>query len=168
VEGVIADLSRVRGFTSKRGDRSWVRDGILRDDSGSVPIVLWGEHAQAKIADGDRIAVYGAQARKGRSGALEIHAGRSSGIAIRREAAQEITVEGTIIPTLQGPVLDSGDAWYFLDRDFPAGREVRVRGTVEGRRVIIRIMEPVVIDPDDLRTRARRLISGHRDIFTPQ
>jgi replication factor A1 len=160
VEGVIADLSRVRGFTSKRGDRSLVRDGVLRDDSGSVPIVLWGEHAQLPIADGDRIAVYGAQARKGRSAPLEIHAGRSSGIAIRRGAAQETTVEGTIIPTRQGPVLDSGDAWYFLDGDFPAGKEVRVRGTVEGHRLQIRTMEPVVIDPEDLRTRARRLIRG--------
>ena len=169
VEGIVTDLRAVRGFSSKRGERSWVRNAVLRDDAGTIPIVLWGEHARAQLTSGDRIAIYGSQARKGRSVLLEIHAGRSSGVAIRRGTPQEKTVEGTIIPTSGGPVLDTGEEWFFISGEYPWGREVRVRGSVEGRRITPLAVEPVPVDWEQLRERAIRIMTTHRaHTFTPQ
>ncbi|MDD1674744.1 MAG: OB-fold nucleic acid binding domain-containing protein [Methanomicrobiales archaeon] len=159
VEGIVADLSAVRGFSSRRGDRSWVRNGMIRDDTGTLAVVLWGEYARMPITDGDRIVVYGARARKGRSSLLELHAGRFSGVVLQKGTSQEKTIEGTIIPTPGGPVIDTGEEWYYLAGEYPWGREMRVQGSVEGRRIKPLTAEPVLIDPEPLRKRARNLMA---------
>jgi ssDNA-binding replication factor A large subunit len=78
-EAVVASLAEVREVETKEGHLRKVRDGVLRDATGEIALVLWGSDVD-RVRPGDRIRVVDgwvserrgkAQVSLGRSGRLE-------------------------------------------------------------------------------------------------
>lgn len=136
VQGKIRQLRELRSFMTKSGKNSWVRNAIIEDGSDDLKIVLWGEHALVPLIRGGAIEIYHGTAKPGRSGDIELHAGKDSCIRVPGDAAYPIVFEGTIIPDNGGVFIDNGKERYLIESgDLPIWHEVRITGTVSGNRL---------------------------------
>ncbi len=158
--GTVVRVQPARSFVTRNGRQSSVRNLVLADATGEVPVVVWGERAEEHLASGDRVEVYNAVAKRGRQGALEIHVSWGSAMVVVAEEEKEIDLEGTVIPTARGNALDTGDARYLLAEPLPVGIRVRGRGTVHRGVIHLEDVEAVSPDPDDLRRRLDRFAGG--------
>lgn len=79
LEATVASLQPTREFESTRGERKRVRNGVLRDATGEIALVLWGAEVDL-VTEGDRVRLTDAwvkdyqgkpQISLGRSGRLE-------------------------------------------------------------------------------------------------
>jgi len=79
LEAVVASLEATREVETKEGARRKVRNGVLRDATGEIAIVLWGSEVDL-VAAGDRVRVVDgwvsdrrgrAQISLGRTGRIE-------------------------------------------------------------------------------------------------
>jgi replication factor A1 len=156
--GTVLSVQPPHSFTTRNGRQSSVRNLVFADDTGEIPVVIWGEKADEHLVPGDRIEIYNATARRGRYGNLEVHLSWGSALAVLGEEEKEVEVEGTIIATRQGTALDTGDACYLLDEPLPVGYRVRARGTVH--RGVIRPghLEAVKPDQEALQRRLDRIL----------
>ena len=56
IEATVVQLEPVREITQRDGAKKKVRNGRLKDDTGEIGLVLWGEEVQL-AAEGDRIRI---------------------------------------------------------------------------------------------------------------
>ncbi len=158
--GVIRIIRPPHSFVTRSGRQSSVRNLVITDETGEIPVVIWGEKAEEYLVPGDRIEIYNANARRGRYGDLELHISWGSALIVLTGGEREVEVEGTIIATAQGICIDTGDDCYLLAEPLPVGYDVRVRGTVHRGVITASHLEAVFSDPGDLRRRLDRLSRG--------
>lgn len=56
VEATVSQLEAVREITKRDGTAQKVRNGRLKDDTGEITLVLWGEEV-ALVNEGDRVRI---------------------------------------------------------------------------------------------------------------
>ena len=160
VQGAVVQARPARPFTTRQGDTSWVRNLLIRDDTGSVAVVLWGDHARADLDPGDRVTLHHVTARTGRNGSMEVHAGRGSALVLPEAEPTEVEMEGTVVPVGDGLCLDDGTGCHPLEGDLPVGAQILLRGTRERRRVIPGSYEVKEPDRGGVQERVGRLLSS--------
>ena len=156
VAGTVTAVQPSRSFVTKSGRQSSVRNLVLADRTGEVPVVIWGEKAEERLVPGDRLEIYNATARRGRYGDLELHLSWGSALVVLAEEEKEVEVVGTVIATGQGICIDTGDACYLLADPLPVGYDLRVRGTLHRGVITVRHVEAAIPDPGDLQRRLDR------------
>jgi replication factor A1 len=150
VRGVIRRIDPPRTFLSKNQGRSHVRNLVIMDETGEIPVVIWGERAMQQLIPGDELALYHASAKPGRTGGTELHVSWGSVLELTPTGdVQPVVVEGTVIVTREGTYIDDGTVWYLAGSDLPHGREVRVEGMISGRRITVGSYEALDLDPAD-------------------
>lgn len=154
--GTVTAVQPSHSFVTRSGRQSSVRNLVVTDETGEIPLVIWGEKADEHLVPGDRIEVYNATAKRGRYGDLELHLSWGSALVLVAQEEAEVEVEGTVIPTRQGISLDTGDACYLLGQPLPVGYRVRARGTVHRGVISLDHIEAVFPDPEDLQRRLDR------------
>jgi replication factor A1 len=162
VKGSIRSAGPRRSFTTRRGQASSVRNLTVSDESGEMPLVLWGEKASLDIAEGDPVCLYRVEVRTGRDGGRELHAGRGSTVILPGGEAEPVELEGTVIPAAAGTCLEVAGECYPVSGDLPLGRTVRLRGKRVRRTVIpaeVVVREP---DPAPVKDRLARFRAGLR------
>jgi ssDNA-binding replication factor A large subunit len=160
--GQVAAVDPPRRFITRKGQESWVRNGVLEDASGTLRVVFWGDLAKENLVPRERVELYHAEGKRGRNGELELHAGWGSALLVVSPDGEEISVRGTVIDTAFGRCIDDGRVCYLLDGDLMLGAEVRIRGTLAGRRLRLLECEPVKPDVNSLKERAERLMRPSR------
>ncbi len=158
----VVSIDPPRRFTTRKGQESWVRNGMVADASGSLRVVFWGDLAKEHLVPGERVELYHVEGKRGRDGETELHAGWGSALVVASPEPEEISVRGTVIDTAFGRCIDDGSACYLLDGDLALGAEVCIRGTLAGRRLRPLTSEPVAPDIELLKKRAERLIRPSR------
>lgn len=148
VRNEVKQVRQPRSFTTRNGSTSWVKNIVITDGSDDLNVVLWGDHALIPLAPGDQVEVYHATAKPGRSGFIELAAGRGSVVRVPDDRAGPIVFTGTIIPGPGCTFIDNGRERYLIDGDFPAGTELQVNGTVRGSRILPDEMIPVAVTPE--------------------
>ena len=122
VRGTISRVLPSRSFIAKDGSRSHVRNILVRDDTGEIRVVFWGDTAVRHYFQGDTITIYNAAARVGRTGERELSVGRGSSVAVEnRESRQPIEIQGTILADRHGTLLDDGTTSYLIEGEHPTG-----------------------------------------------
>ena len=160
VQGTVAQVRPARPFTTRQGETSWVRNLLLRDPTGTVAAVLWGDHARADLETGDVVTLHHVTARRGRNGSLEVHASRGSALVLPEAESRELELEGTVVPVAGGLCLDDGTTCYPLEGDLPVGADIRLRGTLQRRRIIPRVHEVKEPDAGEVQARLGRLLAS--------
>jgi replication factor A1 len=151
VRGTVKQCEPPRSFVTRNRNRSWVRNMVIADGSGEIRAVLWGERALRPLIPGDQVTIYHASAKQGRSGENELHVSWGSVFEVNTlPGGEPITFEGTVMVTRSGTFIDDGTTWYLVDTELPNGRDVRVEGQVSGRRLMIRKIEAIELDPEEL------------------
>ena len=173
VRGAVASLQPPRQFVSRSGEPSWVRNLALADDSGTSPVVLWGEHALLPLAVGDPLEVYGATAKPGRYGDLEVSAGWAAAVALPVMDEVPVVIEGTVLAAPAGLFIDDGHDRYLLaDGTCRMGDELRVEGILAGNRLTPTALTPASPDPGAARRRLAALVPTPKpdepSTFTPR
>jgi replication factor A1 len=151
--GTVAGVQPPHAFVTRAGRQSSVRNLVLADGTGEVPVVIWGEKADEHLVAGDRIEVYNTTARRGRYGDIEVHLSWGSALVLLAQEEKEVEVEGTIIATREGIALDTGDACYLLAEPLPIGSVVRARGRVHRGVICLSDIEAVMPDQEGLQRR---------------
>jgi replication factor A1 len=157
VQSAIKYVNEPRAFTSRDGSQSWVRNLTLSDESDEINVVLWGEKALTSLHPGDRITLYHAGAKPGRSGGIELGAGRGSVLALPEEVPHDVTICGTIIAGIGCTFIDDGRDRYLVDGDFTHGSIVRITGMLSGNRIVPVQSETVECTTSDVMARIARL-----------
>lgn len=159
VRGVISRVDPPRAFTSKNKGSSHVRNLVLADGNSEIRVVIWGDRANQQIIPGDELALYHVAAKPARTGGTELHVGWGSVLEVLSAGSGEpINLEGTVIVTRDGTFVDTGTAWYIATADLPHGREIRLQGSLSGRRLSVERYEAMDLDPSDTITQIDRLI----------
>ncbi len=158
VTGRVRSIQPPHPFVTRSGRQSSVRNLVIADETGEIPVVIWGEKAEERLIVGDRIEVYNAGARRGRYGDIELHLSWGSALLILTGDEEEVEIEGTVIATAEGACIDTGDACYLLAGPLPIGYEVRARGTVQRGVISISHVEAVCPDQEDLQRRLDQFI----------
>jgi replication factor A1 len=158
VRGAIASLQPPRQFVARSGEPSWVRNLRLADASGTAPVVLWGEHALLPLAIGDELEVYGATAKPGRYGDLEVSAGWSAALVLPGADEVAVAIEGTVLATPAGLFVDDGvDRYLLAAGEYRMGDELRIEGRLAGNRLTPETVAPASPDPETARRRLAAL-----------
>ena len=143
VRGELIDVQESRRFMTRKGTPASVRNAVVRDDSGSLPLVIWGDVAELPWRPGDQVEIIHGRGKNGRFHPIELHVGWQGAISYAEDQGEEIHFSGTVIPTSMGCTLDDGLTWYLLDRVLPAGMQVRVSGIVKGKQIQVHATEPL-------------------------
>lgn len=160
VRGTVRSLQPPRQFVARSGEPSWVRNLELADESGSAPVVLWGEHALLPLAVGDPLEIYAGSAKPGRYGDLELSAGWSAAVVLPAVAEVDVAIEGTVFATPAGHFIDDGVNRYLLARcTHRMGDQLRIEGRLAGNRLTPESVAPAPCDPRPVRRRLGALVS---------
>ncbi|QYZ78523.1 hypothetical protein E2N92_03305 [Methanofollis formosanus] len=157
VAGKVTAVQPPHGFTTRNGERSWVRNLEIADDSGTIKLVLWGDQALADLSQGDEVTVYHARAQEGRYGGVEVSVGRGSLLVLPQARENEVSFEGTVVPSPLGTTLDNGHETFLLSCDLLPGQEVRVDGVLKGRLITPFAIEPAGISRSSLEHRLENI-----------
>lgn len=138
VSGIIRNVKNAREFTTRKGTQSWVRNAELKDDSGTIHLVLWGDNARNSPSEGDHISLYNASCKFDRNGRVEVHASWGCLLACDSEPMSEtVRISGMVIQTARGRCIDDGHECLLIDADLPPGMEYVIEGEKTGERVSI-------------------------------
>ncbi|MFA5331330.1 MAG: nucleic acid-binding protein [Methanoregula sp.] len=148
VKGEIRSVQDPRSFVSRSGNSSWVRNITLHDGNDELRVVLWGENALVAVQPGDRVEIYHATAKPGRTGDIELGVGRGSIFSVPQVETTHISFAGTIIPGNGCLFIDDGTTRYIIEGEFPAGCDLSVTGMLSGSRIIPETSEPTEKTPD--------------------
>jgi replication factor A1 len=55
-EATVAKLEPIREFEPREGGTQKVRNGVLKDGTGEISLVLWGDEVEL-VAEGDRVRI---------------------------------------------------------------------------------------------------------------
>ena len=158
VRGAISQVLPARSFTAKDGSRSQVRNILVRDATGEISVVFWGDMAARHYFEEDTITIFNATARVGRTGERELSVSRASSISVETNVVgQPIEVQGTILADWRGTFIDDGTTSYLIEGEHPHGREVRVTGILTGHTITPETIEAVELSPEKVLTRCHRL-----------
>ena len=158
IRGTISRVLPERSFITKDGSRSHVRNILVRDTTGEIRVVFWGDTAVKHYFPDDTITIYNATARIGRTGERELSVGRGSSISVEtRVVRQPVVVQGTILADRRGTFIDNGTTSYLIEGEHPHGREVRVSGTLTGHTITPETIEAVELSPEKVLQRCRHL-----------
>jgi replication factor A1 len=150
IRGEVKEVKEPRSFTSRDGSQSWVRNIVVCDGKDELKVVLWGEKALVPVSPGDQVEVYHATAKPGRSGGIELGAGRGSSVCVPRVEPEPVVFEGTIIAGPGCTFIDNGTERYLIEGDLPHGAEMQVTGIRSGSRIIPEHVQPVELGPETL------------------
>ena len=156
VKGEVKQVQQPRSFTTRNGEPSWVRNGVIRDEDEELKIVLWGEKALLPISAGDRIEIFHASAKAGRFGGIELGVGKGSVFRMPEEVSCPVEFSGTIITGPGCTFIDNGTKRYLIEGSYTHGSEVKITGILAGSRIIPDHVEPVVITAEDLMVRLQK------------
>jgi replication factor A1 len=84
IEGQVVSVSDAREFTKKDGSSGKMIPFTIADDTASVRVVAWGDHAEtvSGISEGDTVKIKRAYTRTGLQGEVEAHLGRFSEVEL--------------------------------------------------------------------------------------
>jgi len=137
VKGMVTLEKDPRPFTSRNGNRSWVKNIVIGDGKNTLNVVLWGENALLETRNDCPIEIFHGTAKPGRYGDIELHAGKDSFVRNPGNTTGEIIFTGTVVAEQGELFLDNGSVRYLLKgQDLPFGQEVTVTGTVSGARIM--------------------------------
>ncbi|MEM3586465.1 MAG: OB-fold nucleic acid binding domain-containing protein, partial [Candidatus Jordarchaeaceae archaeon] len=82
--GRVVSVSNAREFTKKDGTSGKMVSFTIADETASVRVVAWGDHAEtvSEISEGDIIKLKRAYTRTGLQGEVEVHLGRFSEVEL--------------------------------------------------------------------------------------
>ena len=150
VEGVIMGRSPSSTFTRKDGTEGKVIRLSLEEGGRQITVVLWDEKVEeaAKLGDGTRVRIIGANSKVRQGGGFEIHLNRSSEIEVLEEGVlpHEPLSHWTKIGELRdgmrsvsaaGRVISIGEPREFTRKDGTKGRVASV--VLEDETGIVRL-----------------------------
>lgn len=136
VRGRVTKVLPPRNFTRQNGEESWVRTITISDESGELPVVMWGDLAVLHIVRKDFVTLYNAIAKNGRSGGVELNTTGSSTVEVRNdEPASGVSIKGTVVRSSIGYTIDNGAECYVLSTPLKNGSEVLIEGQLS-RKII--------------------------------
>lgn len=159
VSGTLERMRSVREFTTRKGAQSWVRNAEIRDESGSIHLVLWGENARHSPSGGEQISLYNASCKYDRNGRVEVHASWGCLLACAVEPAREpVCMTGMIIQTAQGRCIDDGQTCLLIDADLPVGTEYTLEGVQSRDRILVSAYAEVTRSKEAVEERIRSVL----------
>lgn len=154
VSGTLVQVTPPRPFTRRDGTTSQVRNVRISDGTTTVPVVIWDEEAANPLLPGERVIIYHAPARVGRGGDTELSIGRTGTfMVVPDEDQEEITIEGTVIRTPEGTVIDDGERAFLVGDDLPEGAGLLITGIASRKRLYYTGTQRVCCNPGDVRER---------------
>lgn len=161
VTGRLTQVQSPRPFTRRDGTSSWVRNVRISDGTGDLPLVLWDDEASRTLLSGERVMIYHVPSRVGRTGETELSVGRGSCLVIvPEEESTTITIDGTILQTPAGTIIDDGVQAFLIEEDVPHGTELTLTGRVSGKRLFLASKELSNLEAEDVRNRLARYTSS--------
>ncbi|WP_319579155.1 OB-fold nucleic acid binding domain-containing protein [uncultured Methanospirillum sp.] len=138
VSGDLVQVQPPRPFTRRDGTSSWVRNVRISDGTATLPLVLWDDEASRSLLAGEKVIAYHVPARVGRTGETELSVGRGSCLLIvPDENGERISIDGTVIETPTGKVIDDGVQAFLIEGPYQHGIEITFHGIVSGKRLFI-------------------------------
>lgn len=131
VSAVVDDPGEVRGYVTRTGRPSLVRNVSISDDSGKAMLVIWGDQAGRFLSERDTLNIFFADARE-RSGGpgydenvskFEIHAGHGSFVFPEEKGGKEFSIKGILAPRKGYMSIETGELCYPL-KDRKEGMKV--------------------------------------------
>ncbi|MGC8817097.1 MAG: DUF2240 family protein [Candidatus Hadarchaeum sp.] len=124
VVGRVVEVSEAREFTRPDGSRGKVATLVLGDDSGTVRVSLWQEHAEKAVGlrVGDAVRLIDAYTTLGIQGQVELHLGS--------QGTLELNPAGEVPRAIAGEVAAPGPERLEISQVDREGMRVEVRGTV--------------------------------------
>ena len=116
--GRVIEVQEIREFKREDGSTGKVRNIVIEDETGSIRVALWDEHASLEIKEGDVVKIINGYMREkvmelnvGRYGRIEVNP-EGVDIAIERkfikelEAGESAEIRGTVVDYIkQEPIL---------------------------------------------------------------
>jgi len=151
VTGVVASVSDIRTFITRRGTESRVRNIRISgsEKNGGVNVAVWGDAADMLFLPGDTVQVINAEAKLNRYGELELSVGRGSAVRIRPIPGKAFFGTGMLILRPEGLSLDDGtNVWILETNETPQiGTIADVEGISRNGRVEVAEIRPHPVDP---------------------
>ena len=177
IAGVLDNICPVSGYFRDDETILWLKKGILSDDTGKIPFVLWGGHAKVPYFKGDTVSFYNCQVKTSVSGStpcgFEIHAGYNSCILSSDGSAEDegegvnFSAEGILADFPDGTFLVNEDIKYLLKGgNFRPGEEITVSGILNGHTICVQSSSPVLYDLKSLNKRLESLRRFFSDLKT--
>ncbi|MDD1719718.1 MAG: OB-fold nucleic acid binding domain-containing protein [Methanoregulaceae archaeon] len=161
IRGEVVWASPVREFQARDETISHVRNILVRDGTGTILVVIWGERSLRFMFPGETLEIYNASKKTGRDGDEELHVGRGAALVIPPSGEPApISFTGTVLSGREGTFIDDGTCSYRIEADLPFGRVVRVRGTVRAHTIMPDTIEPVDLKPADLMSMIDGVLKG--------
>ncbi|MFH0966829.1 MAG: OB-fold nucleic acid binding domain-containing protein [Methanobacteriota archaeon] len=153
VSGNLTQVQPPRPFTRRDGTASWVRNVRISDGSATLPVVIWDDEAERTLLPGEKIIIYHVPSRVGRTGEIELSIGRGSSLYIvPDESGEHISIDGTVLRTPEGLLIDNGVQAFLIEGSYPHGTDITITGLVSGERLFCESDEQSRLDPEDIRT----------------
>ena len=159
VSGIITQVNPARPFTRRDGSQSHVRNIRIQDETAELHLVLWDDEATRPLLTGEKVQIYHAPARIGRTGDIEVSIGRGSCLKIMPDPdGEQICIRGTILSLPDGTYIDDGTISYLVETKLVHGTEAEIRGLAGGQRLFSESEQTLDINPDDVKKRLDALI----------
>lgn len=86
VQARVVHINPAREFKRSSGETGRVASIDIKDETGSIALVLWGEHAYTtnKLFTNDIVTVQNAYVKEGSRGSIELNLERAGEIAINQ------------------------------------------------------------------------------------
>lgn len=161
ISGSLAQVQPPRPFTRRDGTSSWVRNVRISDPSATLPVVIWDDEATRPLLAGEKVIIYHVPARVGRTGETELSVGRGSCLLIvPDDTGERISIDGTILDTPEGKIIDDGVQAFLIEGEYPHGTEIVIHGTTCGKRLFVEDNELSGLSLEDLRKKFSSFIQG--------
>jgi replication factor A1 len=125
--GIIDNISNIREFQKQDGTKGKVANIVLRDETGSIRVVLWDETTRAISEDyltiGSVVQVRGAYVKMGLGDTIELHIGRLGTIQpLESDAIDELGVDFNEQPAFEEMKISN-----LQDRLFDISMKVKIQ-----------------------------------------
>ncbi|PWR72167.1 OB-fold nucleic acid binding domain-containing protein [Methanospirillum lacunae] len=160
VSGHFVQVLPPRPFTRRDGTSSWVRNVRISDETATLPVVLWDDEASRTFLTGEKVIIYHVPARVGRTGETELSVGRGSCLIIVPEGGERISIDGTIIESPEGKVIDNGVQAFLIEGSYQHGTEIILHGIMSGKRLFIEGDEKTGISLEIVQTDLKQFLES--------
>jgi replication factor A1 len=150
VSGKLVRVQPSRPFTRRDGSVSQVRNVRISDGSATLPVVIWDDEAARPLLEGETVIIYHVPSRVGRTGETELSVGRGSCLlVIPGERGEQITMDGTVIRTPEGMIIDDGVKAYLIEGEYSHGADITITGVACGNRLFCEKNEQTRLNPEE-------------------
>ena len=161
ISGNLVQVQPPRPFTRRDGTPSWVRNARISDGTATLPLVIWDDEATRPLLTDEKVIIYHVPARVGRTGEIELSVGRGSCLLLVPEGdGKQISIDGTIIDTPEGKIIDDGVQAYLIEGAYPHGTEILIHGTISGKRIFVDTEEASGISGEVVRMNLKEFIQS--------